>query len=471
MRLPAPPNIGGRFVSLDFGDAGDVNLPALTSAASGGLTGGRSPRLVSSFPALKQRKRVTVVPPDTNGAVGPRHLVVALNSHVVVQDRAGRALKTVSLETFWRKTGAIRIFDPRILYDPYGRRWILSAATGIVASSPTTLIPSAVLIAVSRTRNPLGRWDLYRVDVESTSVLSADMPLIGFNSRWIVVQTQLAGSETLVGSQLLLAFEKADLYRGGAGNFSRFAFEGDFAAIAPVVTFDASLATMYLLQLSTRPFSDPPELRIYTMTGSVGAENIAPRRIVPVPDFISATTENLAPQRDSPVGIDVGEASHLSVVYRNGALWAVHSMICCEPEHRSIIRWWRLESLTGTVLDGGLIDDPTGNYFYAYPSIAVNRFDDVLIGYSRFSASEYAGGAYSFRAGIDAPGILRGERVVKGGEGPYVREDASGRNRWGDYSATVVDPRNDRDLWTIQEYAESENRWGTWWVRIVPRRF
>ena len=31
--------------------------------------------------------------------------------------------------------------------------------------------------------------------------------------------------------------------------------------------------------------------------------------------------------------------------------------------------------------------------------------------------------------------------------------DNNGINRWGDYSSTVVDPVNDTDFWTVQEYA------------------
>jgi hypothetical protein len=42
-----------------------------------------------------------------------------------------------------------------------------------------------------------------------------------------------------------------------------------------------------------------------------------------------------------------------------------------------------------------------------------------------------------------------------------------GRNSWGDFSSAVVDPLNDVDLWTFQEYAELPgqlgDRWGTWW--------
>jgi hypothetical protein len=70
---------------------------------------------------------------------------------------------------------------------------------------------------------------------------------------------------------------------------------------------------------------------------------------------------------------------------------------------------------------------------------------------------------------------LRKDRVLKAGESFYVL-NPEGLNRWGDYSATVVDPLNDIDLWTIQEYAathvntgleEQDGRWGTWWGKIT----
>jgi hypothetical protein len=62
---------------------------------------------------------------------------------------------------------------------------------------------------------------------------------------------------------------------------------------------------------------------------------------------------------------------------------------------------------------------------------------------------------------------LRSDTVLKAGEGSYYIS-SSGLNRWGDYSATCVDPVNDLTLWTIQEYAHAGNLWGTWWGRVDP---
>ncbi len=125
------------------------------------------------------------------------------------------------------------------------------------------------------------------------------------------------------------------------------------------------------------------------------------------------------------------------------------------------------------MLQQGRLENPGGGVHFAYPSIAVNTNDDALVGYSRFSASQYPSANYAFRAGEDALSSLRDDTVLKAGEAPYYSLDPDRQlNLWGDWSATVVDPANDSDLWTIQEYAAlpagTNSRWGTWWGRVAP---
>src|SRR5207237_3757228 len=52
------------------------------------------------------------------------------------------------------------------------------------------------------------------------------------------------------------------------------------------------------------------------------------------------------------------------------------------------------------------------------------------------------------------------------GQAPYEAEALGVPNRWGDYSATTVDPADPFIFWTIQEYAEEDlvfgaAAWGT----------
>src|SRR5215204_3320668 len=95
----------------------------------------------------------------------------------------------------------------------------------------------------------------------------------------------------------------------------------------------------------------------------------------------------------------------------------------------------------------GRIDDPTGVNFYGFPSIAVNTFNDVLIGHNSFSTNQYASANISLRAFYDAKNQMRPTRIFKDGRDVFIH------TRWGDYSSTVIDPLNDSDFWTIQMYA------------------
>ena len=105
---------------------------------------------------------------------------------------------------------------------------------------------------------------------------------------------------------------------------------------------------------------------------------------------------------------------------------------------RSVVQYWEL-SPSGTVLQTGRLGDTTSSSFYAFPSIAVNKLGDALIGYSRFSATSYASGAYAYRYARGAKNKLVGDTIFVTGKAPYVRRSGT-RNRWGDFSATVVDP-------------------------------
>src|SRR5260221_2348593 len=120
-----------------------------------------SPAPASSFQALPDNN--TAIPPDTQGAVGPNHLMTTLNTQIRIQDRTGVGLNPVSMSGFWASLGSPSAFDPRILYDPYGGRWIFVAA----ANGNSTA--SAGLIGVSQTSDPSGTWNLFTANADATN--------------------------------------------------------------------------------------------------------------------------------------------------------------------------------------------------------------------------------------------------------------------------------------------------------------
>src|SRR5437870_9989476 len=178
-----------------------------------------SPPLASSFLGFVSDGSF---PPDTHGAVGLNQVVTSVNSRFRVQDRTGTILRTVSYADFWNPVATSTDFccDQRVLYEPYDDRWI------IVGQTDKSLPRPSVLVGASQTGDPMGRWNLYRIevaDVDSATQLWPDYPQIAFNKDWIVMQVSIfrIPNPAYLRSQIYV-FNKTNLYAGGIGLFTRF---------------------------------------------------------------------------------------------------------------------------------------------------------------------------------------------------------------------------------------------------------
>ncbi len=426
---------------------------------------------VSSFEALGDNN--TRIPPDTQGAAGPNHLMVALNTEVRAQNRLGGELGIlVSLDFFWQATGAVSPFDPKLIYDPFASRWIFAAV------SDRRSADSSVLIGVSETKDPTGFWNLFRVDADGTDTNWADFPSLGFNKNWIAVQVNMfsISDDSFVEGKIFV-FDKDDLFAAGPGNFTAFTDPNAFTQ-APAVTYDSTLNILYLAEHWTGNSGGQGFLRLSTVTGSIGSEVYTAGTA-----FVATSTTwasappgfaDFAPQRDTTEKIQNNDSRLWGLVFRNGSLWATQNAFLPtnSPDHTAA-QWWQFLP-DGTLQQFGRIEDPSGAIFYAFPSLAVNSRNDMLLGCSCFSATRFASACYALRFSSDPVNTTRAVVPLKAGEDVYVKRFGGPDNRWGDYSHTVVDPINDLDFWTIQEYASSpvfpngNDRWGTWWGKVEP---
>lgn len=412
----------------------------------------------------------TRIPPDVHGTVGGPHVMTTLNSQVRINNRSGGVISTVSLQTFWSPVGpfvGIGVFDPKTLYDPYNNRWITTAV------ADGGLGTSSVLIGVSQGSDPTGLWNLYRVDADPGDTIWADYPSIGFNKDWIAVQVNMyANVGNTFKSSKIYCFNKADLYSGGAGLFAVITSFAIGGTQAPAVTYDNSIATLYVLQSWNGNFGGNGFLRLYTITGPVGSPVLTPVTFPAIAapwDFAPPGFADFAPQSGSAALIQVNDDRMHTVVYRNNTIWGAQTAFLPAggAPNRSSVQWWQLTT-AGGVSQFGRVDDGTAPHmFYAFPSLAVNKNNDMLLGYCRFAAAQFASANYSYRAGTDPLNTLQPDVVLKAGEAFYNKTGGGPANRWGDYTHTAVDPLDDKTLWTVGEYAESPSSlWGTWWGRI-----
>jgi hypothetical protein len=448
------------------------------------------------------------IPPDTNGAVGLDRVFTNTNSNYRIHDKAtGAALSTVSSDTFWASSGGSGFFDPQIVYDQYNQRWILA-----IASNSSTA-NSSIEVAVSTTSDPSGSYNVFRFVVGCAGGAAgcnvqgewADFPMIGFNKNWIAVGMNMfqvvgtgAGGAQLNNNDKTLVIDypaaranvsTATLFSGAAIGFCNY----------PVSTYSATEETLYLAQHLS---SGGATYKISTITGTSAAPSFTLGATKtrtgggwtqPGGDFLP---QNCVPGVSIPTQvcpatlrrIDVGDAQVRSnPVFRNGRVWYAQTIALpaggtLTTGSRAVAQWTAVDAVTGNFVDGGRVEDATatllnGGKHYAYPSLAVNKNNDVLMGFSEAESDDYIDSGYTFRLGADAAGTMRDPVIYKEGEDYYEKTFSGTRNRWGDYSHTLVDPVNDRDLWTVQEYAQArvgatgtgsnDSRWGTWWAKVT----
>ena len=411
----------------------------------------------------------STIPPDTAGAVNRDMVFGPHNNRVWLQGRNGEAVGDVTLDAFWNVFGRpIDTFDPKVVYDPLTQRFIF------VTCANAERADSSILVAISAADDPNGAWQFGEITVDQAVMgpIWFDYPSLGFTADKITVGVNLF---SLAGNQFrgvaVFAIDKAGfLDPPHAFVFDQFVMDDQGGTHAPALVLDPGVTDQYLLTTWTGNFEGSGFLALYRLTGQVAAGTTDLQRVgfleVGATWQAFAPMADFAPQQGTSTRINAGDNRMQWVVHRHGQLYAAHTVfVPFAGTNRSAVQWHEV-SLTGTpaITARGLIEDPAGDSFYAYPSLAVNAQRDVLIGMAAFSAGMFASGAYSLRLN---GGVFEAPEIFAPGENTYVLTFGGSRNRWGDYSATMVDPANDLDFWTIQEYARAQaNTWGTRWARI-----
>ena len=87
--------------------------------------------------------------------------------------------------------------------------------------------------------------------------------------------------------------------------------------------------------------------------------------------------------------------------------------------------------------------------YYYFPSLMVNGAGDMVMGFSGSSVTNYISAYATWR--LSNGSTLEAPRLIRPGLTNYV---APTPLRFGDYSATTLDPADDRSFWTVQQYAD-----------------
>jgi len=420
-----------------------------------------------------------VLPPDTEGTVGPNHYVHVVNSAFAVFNKSGTQLTaTANTNTLWAGFGGPcqtdNSGDAIFAYDEAADRYVLTQFA--VAGSH-----QSVCFAVSQTPDPTGSYYLYEVvtprfpdyyklgvwpDASNNAYFFGTNS--GFQGQYDVFAVDRANMLTGATARPMQFFQNfvnlmmpADLdgYNGGTG--------------APP---SGSPGIFYTFRDGGEPyFGSPPSDSIDVWEFDVDWNTPANSTFTLVNSLAPAPfnwtvcgffVSNCIPQPGTAQGIDSASWWPMQrLVYRNSGShetlvgsWTVDVLAA---GNRAAPRWFELRDSGGgwsIYQEGTHSPDAIHRWM---PSVAMDGSGNIALGYSRGDGSNFPSIYYTTRNAGDALGTMGAEEILFTGTGSQTHSAA----RWGDYSSMELDPADDCTFWFTTEYLATTSS-ANWLTRI-----
>jgi hypothetical protein len=249
---------------LEGDEGGGGNSPSTAPEADAAAVGAAGAEVITTFAGLNHRNnrlanggnQFSSEPPDQALCVGPHHVLEGVNTVLRVYDKAGAPVtNTISYNEFFgyppainRTTGVRGAFltDPICHFDPDSGRFFMAVLTLDQDPAGGFTGKNRLDIAVSKTDDPTGAWNLYKLNVQNDgtegtpdhncdappaptpaqtnpSACIGDFPHIGTDNNGVYLTTNeysffgdgTNGGAAYTGSQIY-AFSKSQLVAGAA---------------------------------------------------------------------------------------------------------------------------------------------------------------------------------------------------------------------------------------------------------------
>jgi hypothetical protein len=403
-------------------------------------------------------------PPDTQVAAGPNHIVEVTNIVARIFDKSGTNLKNFNLNSFFGVSPTLFSSDPRIEYDTLARRWYISFLI-LDTTDIATAQNGSFNLAVSKDSNPIDGFNTYTVP---TMGAFPDQPSLGFNDDKIATggnsfscsPSCAAGPQE--GSEFLV-WNKSELLAGDAmihTDFTPPGFSDDSGF--PIIPAKSRSSTSTLFMVSALG----SQLNIWSVTG-VPPGSVSANTMATVTAFIDPPS---APQKNGVHDIDTGDSRILDAVFRDGQLWASGNDTCKplgDPTQRSCMQFFEVLTGGASPVVNQDFSFGTKNFYDYYPSVDLDRADDLITSFSQSSSNEFPAAFVDGRLAGDPVNTLGTPVRFQAGTARYDSpnpDPVTKAIRWGDYSGAGVDPADETAIWVAAEYATSAStklNWGT----------
>lgn len=470
-----------------------------------------------------------VVPPDTMGAIGPEQFITFINQGVYsIDKKTGKTDGILSSDnsSFFDAEGIP--FDTRIRFDKWSQRWYLiaSASTSVpvlllaVSDGPViTKCTKWKLYELDDATIPEGdgpsvRSGTLQIGQGGKSDGFLDFPLLGIDAKALYISSTYSPPDRndLEAYTIVYVINKESLLDCDSIVVTAFRDLPDFIFKSPTFTGYVRVTPAdnlgnpnpecgYLFD----SFDDflglagPDASKIFQLwkvlnPGSLNPVLTDPLTILSsIPHFPSFGIFNIphkgAIQPVSNSGLIFGASDNYSLIQNDPVtgeerLFYVSEVLCEQDGNssgypvnnvdnldRTGIQWVEFKNIQTTPeeVQIGTIFDPAEIDFryYFIPSYMVNKHGYMTINCATSANNEYINASTFARKYSDLLGALGPENRIVQSNHSYNFQ-YSGGQRWGDYTYTSLDPCNETDMWTIQQWVPDTDQWGMKITQLKP---
>ncbi len=469
---PARPLPGKSSTSASGSAPQPANAPA----------GAAMPALAQSFDGVGQGFNgytVPGIPPDTDGAVGPNHYVQIVNTAFAIFDKSGTRLAgPTNTNTLW--TGLVgsgcginNRGDGIVEYDRRADRWVITQFSfAVIAGNPAP--PFEQCVAVSRTGDPTGLWNLYAFGGFGNNL--NDYGKLGvwpdaYYATFNLFDTTIAPPNNYAGPKFC-AYDRTRMLAGLTATQQCFSlattFGGDLPSDLDGTADPPAGSPNYFMEWNTS--TSLVEWKFHVDWTTPANTTLSAPIAITVPMFsvpCGGTGGTCVPQQGTAQQLDtLGDRLMQRLAYRNfgdhESILATHTV---DVGGHGGIRWYEIRTPGSPTLFQSGTFAPDADYRWM-PSIAMDSLGDIAAAYSISSAATHPGIRYAGRLAADPAGTMpQGEGTIITGNGSQTTS-----RRWGDYSSITVDPSNDCTFWITNQYIPANGVFN-WHTRIASFKF
>ena len=393
-----------------------------------------------------------VVPPDTDGDVGPNHYFQWINSILEIYDKSGTTLVgPVAGNTVFSGFGGLcettNNGDPIVIYDELADRWNISQFALDFTNNTYSMC-----VAVSTTGDPTGTYNRYEFSFANDF---PDYPKLGVWGDSYTMTTRNFLNAASWNGVWAHAMDRDAMLAGTPATIVSFSFPTNFL-IDGYLPADADNAVSGPAIFGGHGSDNNTTFELFELDvdwSNPGAASLTQIAGVGISSFDEASFSTVVDQPNGQLLDALGGftmhrlnvrdfGTHVSMV-------ANHTVLTDPGVHG--IRWYEFRnSGSGWVLHQEGTYSPDGDDRWM-GSISINAAGDIALGYSRSSTSMFPSIYVTGQtADMSGTGIMNSaETLVHAGTGSQT-----GASRWGDYSMMSVDPSDD-SFWYTAEYYET----------------